>query len=1011
MSRGNRIRAKHPLLSSFVIPCTVAGLCFAAICTAQSSEFVGRTIRSVEYLPPGILHEADLAKVAVLKPGNPLRTEDVGDAIDRLFATGLFEDIAVEVEPAGDGVAARFVTTPARFITGVSVTGKLSQPPNRGELTTTAQIQLGARFREEDLTNAVDRINGLLQVNGLYEAQVQPQVQEGQNAEQVFVTFNVKAGKRAKYESPVIHGETKLSNDSIIHATGWRVPIIHWWRQVTEARTRAGVQGILGKYQKDNRFTTQVELDKLEYDKEHRRLRPTLGITPGPKINVKAVEAKVSQRVLKRYVPIFQERAVDNDLLVEGARNLRDYFQSRGYYDVDVAFRTQPVVNDEQTIEYVISLGSRYKLANLSISGNRYFDEEAIRERMFMSPGTFLSSRGRYSEAFRKKDEENIGNLYRANGFHDVKITSVVDRNLKGESDRVGVTVNINEGSQWLVESVTLEGISDEGRKTMFENRLASAPGQPFSEVNMASDRASILTWYFSNGYPKAELRASWQPSETPHLARILYVVTEGDRQYVRDVITTGLRTTSPKLVAKRLTLHPGDPLSPREQQAAQRTFYDMGVFARVDTAIQNPDGDTNYKNILYNFQEANRYTLSLGFGAQVARFGKPSSSSVGSPGGSTGFSPQLSLNVNRLNFRGLGHTVSLQGVFSSIQKRGSISYFAPRFQNIEGRNLTLSLLYDHSLDVRTFASRRQEASVQASQRLSKATTILARLAYRRVSVSDVVIPVLLVPQIVQPVRLGVFSMNLAQDRRNDSSNPRRGVYNTADFSIATRALGSQRSFLRVLVRNATYHQITRNIVFARQTQFGLISPFASPAGLTEAQSVPLPERFFGGGADSLRAFPYNQAGPRDIGTPVTPGGPASAPTGFPLGGNALFFNNLELRFPLIGSNIGGVLFHDMGNIFSTISDLSFRFKQRDLNDFNYMVQAVGFGVRYRTPIGPVRADLAYSINPPSYLGFSGTPTQLLQCGPNRPDLPSFCQPSQQKIGHIQFFFSIGHTF
>jgi outer membrane protein assembly factor BamA len=436
-----------------------------------------------------------------------------------------------------------------------------------------------------------------------------------------------------------------------------------------------------------------------------------------------------------------------------------------------------------------------------------------------------------------------------------------------------------------------------------------------------------------------------------------------------------------------------------------------MGVFARVDTAIQNPDGETNYKNVLYNFQEANRYTLSLGFGAQVARFGKPSSSSVGSPGGSTGFSPQMSLNVSRLNFRGLGHTISLQGVFSSIQKRGSISYFAPRFQNIEGRNLTLSLLYDNSLDVRTFASQRQEASVQVSQRLSKATTILGRLAYRRVSVSDVVIPVLLVPQLVQPVRLGVFSVNLAQDRRNDSGNPRRGIYNTADVSIATKALGSQRSFLRVLVRNATYHQITRSIVFARQTQFGVISPFSAPAGLADAQSVPLPERFFGGGADSLRAFPYNQAGPRDIGVPLNPGGPSSAPTGFPLGGNALFFNNLELRFPLIGSNIGGVLFHDMGNIYSTISDVSFRFKQRDVNDFNYTVHAVGFGVRYRTPIGPVRGDLAYSINPPSYLGFSGTPTQLLQCGPNRPDLPSFCQPSQQRIGHLQFFFSIGHTF
>jgi len=983
----------------------------ATICVAQTSEFAGATIRSVQYSPPNVLHADDLQRIQVLKAGDRLRTEDVAEAIDRLFASGLFEDIAAEVESDGDGVSVRFVTQPARFVGGLTVTGGIPQPPNRGELTSSAQIQLGARFRQEDVTSAVDRISRLLQSNGLYEATVTPKVDPVAAGEQVFVTFQVKARKRAKYESPVIQGESGLSDSSILRATGWRIPLINWWRHVTESRTRTGVQKILGKYQKDHRLTTRVELASLDYDAERRRVRPTVSIKPGPRINVKAVEAKVSQRVMKRYVPVFQERTVDNDLLVEGARNLRDYFQSRGYYDADVTFRTQPVVNDEQSVEYVISLGNRFKLVKLAIAGNKYFREDDLRERMFMMPAAFLLGRGRYSEAFRKKDEENIGNLYLANGFRDVKISSIVDRSVQEETNGVGVTVQIEEGLQWLVDSVTLEGVSDEARRKSFQERLASAPGQPFSEVNMAADRASVLTWYFLNGYPRADLRASWEPSAAPNTARITYTVTEGERHFVRDIVTTGLKTTSPKLVAKRITLHAGDPLSPSEQQQIQRTFYDMGVFARVDTAIENPGGNTIYKHVLYNFEEANRYTLAVGFGAQVARFGRPSSSSLASPGGSTGFSPQVSLNLSRLNFRGLGHTVSLQGVYSNLQKRGSLSYFAPRFQNIEGRNVTFALLYDNTLDVRTFASRRQEASVQLSQRLSKATTVLGRLAYRRVSVSDVVIPVLLVPQLTQPVRLGVISSNLAQDRRNDATNPRSGIYNTADISLATRLLGSQRSFVRVLLRNATYHKVTRRVGFARQTQFGWIAPFAAPAGLTDVQSVPLPERFFGGGAESLRAVPYNQAGPRDIGEPLVPGGPASAPSGFPLGGNALLFNNLELRFPLMGANIGGVLFHDMGNVYSRISDVSVRFRQRDLNDFNYMVHAVGFGVRYRTPIGPVRGDIAYSINPPKYLGFGGSATELLQCGANRPDLPAFCTPSQQRISHFQFFFSIGQTF
>jgi outer membrane protein assembly complex protein YaeT len=978
----------------------------SATCAAQA-QYLGRPIRSIEYSHPDALHPEDLQRVTVLKLGDTLRAEDAAEAIDRLFATGRFDDISIEATPLGNGVAVRFVTQPARFISGYATTGSIPRPPNRGELVSAMQFQLGAPFRQEDVTAAGDRLKQLLQSNGLYEASVTPNVQQDSPLGQVFISFNIRSGKRARYEMPVIRGETKLSEGTIVRATGWRIPLIHWWRQVTASRTTGGVQGILGRYQKEKRLTTTVELEKLEYDAQRRRVRPTVNITPGPKIQVKAIEAKVSERVLKRYVPVFQERAVDNDLLVEGARNLREYFQSLGYYDADVTFRMEPVVDDEQIVEYVVSLGSRYRLTSIKIAGNHYFDNDAIRERMYMTPAGFLSRHGRYSEAFRKKDEENIGNLYRANGFRDVRVRAIEDRS----GDSVRVTVNIEEGTQWLVEAATIEGVPDDARRKMFEERLASAAGQPFSEANIAADRVTILTWYFSNGYPRADLQASSEQGSTANRARVTFAVEEGDRHFVRDVITTGLRTTNPKLVSKRMLLHPGDPVSATIQRQIQRSFYDMGVFARIDTAIENPQGDTRYKYILYNFEEADRYTLAIGLGAQVARFGTPSSTTVGSPGGSTGFSPQLSLNVSRLNFRGLGHTVSFQGVLSNLQQRAAISYLVPRFQNVEGRSLTFALFYNNSLDVRTFASRREEASVQLSQRLSKATTILGRFAYRRVSVSDVVIPVLLVPQLLQPVRIGMLSFNLAQDRRNDSANPHHGFYNTADVGLSSTVFGSQRSFLRTLIRNATYHEITRTLVFARQTQFGVISPFAAPAGITATESVPLPERFFGGGADSLRAVPYNQAGPRDIGAPLVPGGPASAPSGFPLGGNALLFNNLELRFPLVGTSIGGVLFHDMGNIYRTVSDISFRYKQRDLNDFRYAYQAVGFGLRYHTPIGPIRGDFAYSLNPPSYLGFSGTPVQLLQCNPNLSNLPSFCTPSRQQISHFQFFFSIGQTF
>jgi outer membrane protein assembly factor BamA len=172
-------------------------------------------------------------------------------------------------------------------------------------------------------------------------------------------------------------------------------------------------------------------------------------------------------------------------------------------------------------------------------------------------------------------------------------------------------------------------------------------------------------------------------------------------------------------------------------------------------------------------------------------------------------------------------------------------------------------------------------------------------------------------------------------------------------------------------------------MVLARSTQFGWIDG----QGGTQ---IPFAERFFSGGASTNRAFPDNQAGPRDL------------ETGFPLGGSAFLFNNTELRFPLIGDNVGGVLFHDIGNVYSDVDAISMHFSQQGIQDFKYAVNSFGFGIRYRTPIGPVRVDFSVSPDAPRFFGFSGTRDQLLD---------GTGKLVNQSINWFQFHFSLGQTF
>jgi outer membrane protein assembly factor BamA len=459
--------------------------------------------------------------------------------------------------------------------------------------------------------------------------------------------------------------------------------------------------------------------------------------------------------------------------------------------------------------------------------------------------------------------------------------------------------------------------------------------------------------------------------------------VQPGNQQFVRRVLIDGLAVTDPELVNQRVPLRPGDPVSLGALAESQRRLYDLGIFAKVQIALQNPDGAEDRKYLVYQIEEARKYSFNIGLGAALGQIGG-GRTTLDAPAGATGFAPRISLGLSRLNMFGIGHTASIQGRVSNFQQRAVATYLAPQFRGNEDYALTFTALFDDSRDIRTFQSRRWEGSVQLTQRLSRANQFQYRYTFRRASVRDVKIDPVLIPLLAQPVRVGQISASFIQDRRDDPLDPRKGVYNTVDVGYASAPLGSETDFARIQFRNSTYHPLGRERVVARSSAFGYIGRLG---GLPQ---IPLPERLYAGGAFTHRGFPENQAGPRDV------------VTGFPLGGTALFFNTVEFRFPLVGENLSAVVFHDMGNIFSGVGAMTLRFRQRDLSDFDYTVQAGGLGLRYRTPLGPLRVDLAFSPNSPRFFGYRGTLDDLIN---------GRGEQITQRINRFQFHFSIGQTF
>jgi outer membrane protein insertion porin family len=955
----------------------------------ETASLLGRPIVSIDFQPSAQpLPAEELVKLLPLRAGSPLRMEDVREAIRKLYTTGRYSDISISSHAEKDGVALEIATSPTYFVSGVTVEGE-SEPPNKAQLVASTKLELGAPFVQDDIAPAVENMQERLKANGFYNAQIQADVNREESTEEANVRFTVSTGARARFAGVVLSGLFTKPEESLIRTTGWRRHFafvqLHGWRQVTESLVQTGVGRIRQSFQKSDRLKATVTLDSLNYDASTNTLTPKITIDNGPLVEVRTTGVKVSSGKLRQLIPVYEERAVDRSLLLEGRRNLLEYFQSSGYFNAAIDFDQREELTGQTLINYSIMRGSRSKLVHIEIHGNRFFDQPTLLERLGIRVASRLRYRhGRFSQRLLDRDLETIRDLYRSNGFRDIVATGKITEAFKGRDGDLGVEIEIMEGPQWRVSNLEVTGIPEEDRDKLL-SMLQSTSGQAFSESGVASDRDSILSFYYNNGYPDATFDWSQLEGKGPNEVSLRFVVKTGVRQFVRSVLVRGLDITNPNLVSNRISLKPGDPISQSQIGTSQQKLYELGIFSKVQTAIQNEDGTEDAKYVLFHLDEASKYSLNLGIGAELARIGG-GTTTFDDPAGTTGFSPRVSVGITRLNFLGVGHTVGMQVIASTLEQRALISYIAPQFTGKQNTSLSFSALFDDSSDVRTFTSRREEGSVQLSQKLSRANTVQFRYTFRHVTIDQATLKISpgLIPLLKQPVLVGSVSSTFIQDRRDDPTNSTRGYYNSIDVGLATKAFGSETDFTRVVLRNSTYHKIGRDLVLARTLQFGYIQRLG---GLAE---IPLAERFFSGGASSMRAFPDNQAGPRDL------------ETGFPLGGNALLFHQTELRFPLIGDNVGGVVFHDMGNIYDDIRDVNIRFRQRNYQDFDYMVQAAGVGIRYRTPVGPVRFDLSYSPNSPRFFGFKGTLDQLLA---NQGTL------TNQRINVIQFHFSLGQTF
>jgi len=1005
-----------------------------------------------------------------VETGKALDRGRIAESLRALYRTGEYADLRAVVTPVTDGARLDFVVRENLFFNRVRIEG-LTAPPSDSSAAAAMQLALGQTYRRTVLDEALDRLRDTLREEGLYQTEVSAKTVPHEETHQMDIVVHVKPGPRARVGSIQLKNGTEYRDAEILSRLRMKTGGV-----VTSARLQRGTDRIRKYLAKKGHLSGRAGVRRGNYDSAKNTIPLDLDVTEGPRVKVTLTGAKFSEGELKKLIPIYQEGAIDADLLEEGKRNVRERLERQGYFDAEVDYTTEThevkssrgaAQSTEEVITYKVERGDRHKLIGIEITGNRYFDTELLRSRLQVFGGAFGSA-GRFSRRLVESDALSMSTLYQTNGFLDARVEQQIEDNYKGKEGDLFIRFVVQEGKQTRVASLSIEG-NNAFKEDELLGVVASTSGQPYSDFNVTTDRDNILALYFNEGFPEASFSAtaervsssaagqeaaggnatSSQESEKKgqkekksktaieqaEAVRLVYHIQEGPQTRVRRILIGGYEHTRRGVIHREVHIKVKEPLREGDVVESQRRLYNLGVFNRVTIEPQNPNGTNPEKDIAVLVEEAKRYTLAYGGGFEVQRLASttnPTETQIQA-------APRGILEVSKLNLTGRGDSLSFKLRGSTLQGRALLGYSTPNAFANPHFSFQATAFAEKTRDINTFTEDRYEGSVQLTEQVTPLTTVLYRYAFRQVRVSNLKILSEEVPLFNQPTLVSQFGVTWFRDSRDNPADASKGSFNSADFSDADTNFGSSASFLRFFFQNSTYYPIKRRFSFARSTRLGLLVPYHDTVSLTfpppapgqcipgtppsgpTPTIIPLPERFFAGGGTSLRGFALNQAGPRD------------ACSGFPVGGQAMLIVNQEFRFPMrlpfIGTSLGGAIFYDGGNVYSRLNRISFRamlpaptFALQNpalpagptnvpvcmtncANELNYFAHTIGLGVRYKTPVGPIRIDFGYQLNRPSFV-------IPIPCPSNSPNcvIGSLGQQSTRLPG-FQIFFNLGSSF
>jgi outer membrane protein insertion porin family len=910
--------------------------------------------------------DASLRQLLDVFTGAPLQPAQVRSSIEHLVHLGRFATVDVFTEATAGGVIVRVELTSAQRIGEFEVEGAMR--PFGDAVRRALRDHLGADALATRAPEATTAVQDALGAQGYLRPQIATRLEATARRDVVTLVVGGDPGPRWQVGRVALTGVTPAEQAAALADLDLRPGLPY---DVAEVDRR--VQRYTERLRASGYYEAVVRTTPVP-GQGPTTIDLTVDVSRGPLVSLRFEGDSLPDAVRRELVPVREEASVDEDLLEDSRARITTWLQERGYWRARVAYSRRQTDTGLDVV-FTIARGRLYRVQSLVIGGAQALPAPALRQRVDLEdgdvfvPSVLAAGIGAMTQA------------YQNGGFPAARVEeALVDVSAPSLSTDVAgaleIRLRVVEGARAVVSTVAFEGVRalDE---SMLRGLLTVAQGQPFSSAAVVASREAVLRRYLDEGYRQAQIEARLENGATAGDIAVTFVLTEGRQTIVDRILVVGNVRTSEDTIRRELRIARGQPFGLSRVFESQRRLTALGLFRSV-RIVDVGQSSADAHDVIVTVEEAPVTTIGYGAGLQGGQRLRTVDAS-GAVDETLEFAGRGFFEAGRRNLWGKNRAVSLflrasvrprdfpgdperDGTGLAFNEYRVLGTWREPRAFLDSANLDVSAFVEQAIRS-SFSFRRQAARVDWSRLFGEHTTFVARYGFGRTELYDARIAAedqLNVDRLFPQVRLSSVTNSIIRDTRDDPLDPGRGTFIAVDGEIAGRAIGSEVGFTKTLLQGFVYRRVpgARRVVLAGGARLGLARgrPRAIPRVGDDGQELvgpdgtplvdvvtdlPAAERFFAGGDNTVRGFAQDR-----LGEPAT-----LDRNGLPTGGNALLIFNTEVRVPVWRGLIAAG-FLDAGNVFLRVSDL----------DLGGIRGAAGVGVRYLSPIGPIRVDLGFKL-------------------------------------------------